>query len=78
MKAALTSCYQPRHSDSSMCDNSTFERLQTALKHMYVTPILSLCDGMPGDVTHYHIHTKQDHIIALLVSVTNTHSEESS
>lgn len=38
MKAALTPCYQPRHSDSPMCDNSTLERLQTALKHMYVTP----------------------------------------
>lgn len=77
MKAALT-CYQPRHSDSPVCDNSMLERLQTALKEMYVTLILSLCDGMPGDVTHYHIHTKRDHIIALLVSVTNTHSEECS
>lgn len=46
------------------------------LKHMYVTPILSLRDGKPGDVTHYHIHTKQVCIIALLVSVTHTHSEE--
>lgn len=30
---ALTLCYQPCDSDSSMCDNSTLERLQIASKH---------------------------------------------
>jgi len=49
-------------------------------RNIHVTPFLSisLCDGMPGDVPHYHKRTKQDciHIVALLVSVTNTCSEE--
>lgn len=79
MKAALTLCYQPCDSDSSMCDNSTLERLQTASKHTcHPFFYLSLCDGMPGDVPHYHKHTKRDciHIVALLVSITNTCSEE--
>lgn len=50
-------------------------------RNIYVTLFyLSSCDGMLGDVLHYHTHTKWDciHIITLLVSVTNTCSEEHS
>lgn len=45
-------------------------------RNIHMSPFfyLSLCDGMPGDVPHYHIHKKGDciRITALLVSVTNT------